>query len=79
MKEVIGLYPYRSPYPVQDQRFFGFWPLAAGAFLGGLIGGGLGGAIGARPFYGYPGYGFGYPGFGGPGFGGPGFGAPYYY
>jgi hypothetical protein len=67
------LYPYyRSPYPIQDQRLLGFafWPLAAGAFLGGLIGGGIGGAIGSRPpFYGP---GFGYPGMGYPAF--PGYG-----
>ncbi|WP_251549959.1 hypothetical protein [Neobacillus muris] len=76
------MYPYyRSPYPVQDQRFLGWgWglPLAIGglSFLGGLIGGGLGAAA-ARPFYGgfgYPGFGFGgYPGFGNPAFGYPGF------
>ena len=70
------MYPYRSPYPypVQDQRFFGFGlPLAIGglSFLGGLIGGGLGASFAARPFYGgYPG--FGYPGIGYPGFGGIG-------
>jgi hypothetical protein len=74
------MYPYRSHYPVQDQRFIGFGlPLAIGglSFLGGLIGGGLGASFAARPFYGgfgYPGY--GYPGFGAPGFGAPGFGAP---
>ncbi|WP_026567917.1 hypothetical protein [Bacillus sp. UNC41MFS5] len=85
------MYPYRSPYPVQDQRFIGFGlPLAIGglSFLGGLIGGGLGASFATRPFYGgfgYPGYpafgppGFGPPGFGAPGFGAPGFGAPYYY
>ncbi|MGG1676842.1 hypothetical protein ACIFOT_13980 [Neobacillus sp. NRS-1170] len=74
------MYPYRSPYPVQDQRFFGFGlPLAIGglSFLGGLIGGGLGASFAARPFYG----GFGYPGLGYPGSGfgfapGLGFGAP---
>jgi hypothetical protein len=77
------MYPYRSPYPVHDQRFFGFGlglPLLGG-FLGGLLGGGLGAAIATRPLYGgygYPGYGYppmGYPGLGYP----PGFGAPYYY
>ena len=64
------MYPYRSPYPVHDQRFFGFGlPLAIGglSFLGGLLGGGLGASFAARPFYG----GFGYPGFGYPGFGYP--------
>ncbi|ULT56262.1 hypothetical protein L1999_24970 [Neobacillus drentensis] len=81
------MYPYQSPYPVQDQRFIGLgWPLAIGglSFLGGLLGGGLGASFAARPFYG--GYGFGgyagfggYPGFGGPGFGGPGFGYPGFY
>lgn len=80
------MYPYRSPYPVQDQRFIGFGlPLAIGglSFLGGLIGGGLGASFAARPFYG----GYGYPGFyppppppvGYPGAFYPGYGAPYYY
>ncbi|WP_066369876.1 hypothetical protein [Neobacillus fumarioli] len=76
------MYPYRSPYPVADQRFLGGlwgWPLAIGglSFLGGLIGGGIG-AWAAKPGgFGYPG--FGYPGFGYPGFGYPGFGYPGYY
>ena len=72
------------PYPVHDQRLFGFgWPLAIGGlgFLGGLIGGGVGGFIGGtaanRPFYGYPG--MGYPGMGYPGMGYPGMGYPGYY
>ncbi|MGG3468097.1 hypothetical protein ABES02_11525 [Neobacillus pocheonensis] len=87
------MYPYRSPYPVQDQRFIGFGlPLAIGglSFLGGLIGGGLGASFGARPFYGgfgypglgYPGSGFGFApglGFGAPGIGYPGMGVPPYY
>lgn len=81
------MYPYyRSPYPIQDQRFIGGWgwglPLAIGglSFLGGLIGGGLGASWAVRPpFYGGFGYpGFGYPGMGYPGIGYPGFGAPYY-
>jgi hypothetical protein len=74
------MYPYRSPYPVQDQRFIGLgWPLAIGglSFLGGLLGGGLGASFGARPFYGgYPGYGYppmGYPPMGYPPMGYPGF------
>ncbi|MDR6121820.1 hypothetical protein QFZ87_001417 [Bacillus sp. SLBN-46] len=69
------MYPYRSPYPVHDQRFIGFGlPLAIGglSFLGGLLGGGLGASFAARPFYG----GFGYPGFGYPGFGYPPIGYP---
>lgn len=71
------MYPYRSPYPVPDQRFFGaLWglPLAVGglSFLGGLIGGGIGASFAARPFYG----GFGYPGIGYPGIGYPGIGYP---
>jgi hypothetical protein len=60
------MYPYRSMYPVQDQRFIGLgWPLAIGglSFLGGLLGGGLGASFAARPpFYG----GWGYPGYGAP-------------
>ncbi|MDQ6600194.1 hypothetical protein [Bacillus salipaludis] len=78
------MYPYRYPYPVQDQRFIGLgWPLAIGGlgFLGGLLGGGLGGfagaALGSRPPWGYPG--FGYPGIGYPGFGYPGMGYPGFY
>ncbi|RHW41629.1 hypothetical protein D1B31_07890 [Neobacillus notoginsengisoli] len=73
------MYQYGNPYAANDQRF---WPLAAGAFLGGLLGGGLGGAIGARPWggFGYPAYGgypgIGYPGAGFPGYGYPGFGYP---
>ncbi|NRD76386.1 hypothetical protein HPT25_02645 [Bacillus sp. BRMEA1] len=70
------MYPYRSPYPVPDQRFVGAlwgWPLAIGglSFLGGLLGGGIGASFGARPFYGYPP--FGYPGMGYPPMGFPGY------
>ncbi len=66
------MYPYyRSPYPIPDQRAWG-WPLAIGGlgFLGGLIGGGLGASMALRPPYG----GYGYPGFGYPGYG---YGYPY--
>ncbi|MEH7416981.1 hypothetical protein V7266_16975 [Neobacillus drentensis] len=76
------MYPYRSPYPVQDQRFIGLgWPLAIGglSFLGGLLGGGLGASFAARPFYGYPGGFGGYPGFGYPGVGFPPMGYPGFY
>lgn len=77
------MYPYyRSPYPVPDQRFFGWgWPLLAVgglSFLGGLIGGGIGGGLGAASVL-RPPFGYGYPGFGYPGFGYSGFGYPGFY
>ena len=76
------MYPYRSPYPVHDQRFIGFGlPLAIGglSFLGGLLGGGLGASFAARPFYGYPYPPFGYPPMGFPPGGYPPMGFPGYY